>query len=136
MRRFRQVGYLIPALGTAIAVIAVLSAVALKVMDSKLSTSREETRVAREDLAAERQSRAGFEEASKSCTASVEALRRSADEARAAYDIRLATSRRETESVQGYVTELLSRGSPEGLDECRAVIKELDDEIDRRHPRS
>ena len=110
------------------------SGLALWWMDGKVEAANKRTTQAVEDRGKEEQSRKGFQSAATSCGASVVALRLENKKRDAVFQAGLARSRRQTADAEAALNTLLSAPRPPGLDECQATFKELDDEIDDRHP--
>ena len=105
-------------------------------LDGKVDKAQKEAQQIAKDLGKETTSRKGFEAAAAACTAGVEAVE--AEAARKVKDAERAAvvSRAATATAEITIRDILNRPRPQGLDECQATIKELDDEIDRRHPRN
>jgi len=126
---------MIQGLAIALALVIAGSGMALWWMDGKVEAANARAAQAREDRGKEEQSRKGFQSAATSCSESVAAMKL-ADEAKdKVYQTGLAQSRRQTADMESSLTLLLTAPRPAGLDECQATFKELNDEIDDRHPR-
>jgi hypothetical protein len=63
-----------------------------------------------------------------------EAKAAQARETQARQGFQAAGARSRTARTQTYIQSLLAAQRPAGLDECQAMQKELNDEIDHRHP--
>jgi len=126
---------MIQGLAIALALVISGSGMALWWMDGKVEAANARATTAVEGRAKEEQSRKGFESAATSCSASVAALKLADEERDKAYQASLAQSRRQTLDMEASLTLLLTAPRPAGLDECQATFKELNDEIDDRHPR-
>jgi hypothetical protein len=112
-----------------------VAGIAIKYLDSKVDAANERTAQAQAALGKEEQSRKGFQAAAGECSESVTKLQAAAKERDALYAKGLAGSRAKTTAAEAQIAALLSVRRPEGMSECDAMKKELDDEIDRRAAR-
>jgi hypothetical protein len=112
-----------------------VAGIAIKYLDSKVDAANERTAQAQAALGKEEQSRKGFEAAAGACSDSVSRLEREAKAQKAAFALRQEASKAQTASAEAQIAALLSKRRPEGMSECDAMKKELDDEIDRRAAR-
>lgn len=110
------------------------SAGAMWWLNAQAKTARSEATEAKAAQARETQARQGFQAAGAACSASVDAAKTRADAAEAALEAQAAAARSRTARTQTYIQSLLAAQRPAGLDECQAMQKELNDEIDHRHP--
>jgi len=122
------------ALAIALALVLAGSGTAIWYLDGKLTTANARASAAESSRAKEEQSRKGFEAAAITCGESVAKLKATADSIVRGYQNRLKASLAQTASAEALVATILSKDRPVGLDECAATKKELDDEIERRHP--
>lgn len=105
------------------------------VQDGKIEARDKTIQTLREDLGKETQARGQWQAQAGSCSASVDRLHNlAAKQAEAAQAAREGAQRARKEA-DDLVAEILTAPRPAGQDECQAMQKELDDEIDRRHPR-
>lgn len=127
---------IIVALGVTILLSWAGSGLAIAWLNGKVETAQKAEKEALAALAAEEQSRKGFQAAGIACSASVEAMAAEAAKRVAEHEAKLLASRKQTAAAESYVDQLLATPRAAGLDECQAMKKELDDEIDRRAARS
>jgi len=127
---------IVVALGVTIVLSWAGSGLAIAWLNGKVETAQKAEKKAVAALAAEEQSRKGFEAAGLACSASVERLEAEAEKRVLEHQAKLAASRKQTAAAESYVDQLLATPRASGLDECQAMKKELDDEIDRRAARS
>jgi hypothetical protein len=108
------------------------SGVAIWYLDGKVEAANGRATAAAAAQAKEEQSRKGFQAAGEACSASVELLERTAADAQTEANKRRAESQQLAAAVQGHINAMLNRPRQAGLDECQAIKRELDDEIDYR----
>ena len=112
-----------------------VAGIAIKYLDSKVDAANERAIQTEGARAKEEQSRKEFQVAAAACSESVTKLQAAAKERDALYAKGLAGSRAKTTAAEAQIAALLSGRRPEGMSECDAMKKELDDEIDRRATR-
>lgn len=125
---------LVLGLAAALAASLVASGAALWYLDGKVDAANEKARQAAEDYAAEKEARGQWQAAAGTCSAGTRELERQAKAAEEKYRQSQAGKAEAEKKLEDYVNGLLTAERPAGLDECQATRKELDDEIDRRHP--
>ena len=114
-------------IGLGVALLA--SGAAIWYLDGKVDKAQKEAQEAAAALGKEEQSRKGFQAAAASCSASVEALGDRAAKAEAAYAKGQGVSRGLSDAVQAHISAMINQPRPDGLSECQATLKELNDEI-------
>lgn len=124
--------YAVIGLAVALALTIAGSGMAIWYLDGKVEKAEKATRQAKEDLGREEQSRRQHEAAAVACSDSVEALARAGKAREDAFRQAMQVSRAATATAEKVINEVLTTTRPAGLDECGAMKKELDDEIDRR----
>lgn len=140
----RQFGFTIPValvapllsgLGVALALSWLGSGIALTYFRGQVTTLEGQVSELREAIGKEAQSRAQFQGAAAACTKSVNALLAEGEANRAAFLKGLPASQAATRQSNAIADRILSQLRPAGLDECQAMLKELNSEIDRRKGR-
>lgn len=126
--------YLVIGLAAGWALTIAGSSMAIWYLDGKVDKANTRATKAAEDLGKETTSRKNHEAAAAACNAGVEAV-----EAAAAQRVKNAekgavASRAATATAEITIREILTRPRDAGSTECQATLKELNDEIDRRHP--
>lgn len=111
------------------------SGAAIWYLDSKVEKADKKAQDARDALAKEQASRKTFEAAAGACSAGVDKLKAEADRKEKEHAANQAKSTQTTTIAMNTIQKILTAPRPQGMDECAAMKKELDDEIDRRHPR-
>lgn len=124
--------YLVIAMAAALVLSWTGAGLATWYLDGKAEAAEGRARAAQAALGAERQARETSNEVARACSASVGALQAAGRAAEERLESQKATSRQLTTSVQAHVQAMLNRPRDPGLDECQAMKKELDDEIDYR----
>ena len=128
--------YAVIGLSIALALSWAASGAAIWYLDGKVDKANEKAQEAAAALGKEEQSRQGFQAAAKSCSDSVADLEARATKAELAYAKGQGRSQALTGEVQGHITALLNRPRPEGLDECQATLRELNEEVAWRAERA
>lgn len=127
--------YLVIGLATALVLSWAGSGLAIWYLDRQVETARQDAQDARDALAKEQASRKTFEAAAGACSAGVDKLKAEADRKEKEHAASQAKSNQATTLALNTIQKILTAPRPPGMDECQAMKKELDDEIDRRHPR-
>lgn len=140
----KQLGFVIPAglviplvagLGVALLLSWAGSGLAVAYFKGQVSTLEGKVAELREAIGKESQSRAQFQASAAECSKSVSLLAAEGERNRKAFEKGLPASRSLSRLADEVADRILSQQRPAGLDECQAMLKELNDEIDRRKAR-
>lgn len=126
--------WVIVGLGVALALSWAGAGAAVWYLDGKLKAANEAKEAAIAALAKEEQSRKGFQASAASCTAGTAALEARAKAAEDRYAKQKGISDGLTAAVHGHIQAMLNRPRLPGEDECAAMKRLLNEEVDRRHP--
>ena len=122
--------YVIAAMG-----VALLGAlIAIKYLDAKVNRANDQRAAAVKALGEEQESRKQAEAAGKTCSDGVENLAKEGGAARDRALRAAKTAEAGRVAAEQEVQRLLAEHRPPGISEFDNTRKELDDEIDRRHP--
>ena len=127
--------YAVVALGAALLLSWAGSGVALWWLDAKLEAANKRAQEAGEARASEEQSRNGFQAAAGSCSASVARLAAAGEARDRLWAEQLGRSAAQREKAEGEAALILSGQRKAGEDECAAMKRGLDEEIDSRASR-
>lgn len=126
--------YVVLALVVLLASVSVAFYLDHKALGVELEKARSQVTDLTAALVREQQSRAAFQKTAESCSGSVARLVDEGKKREQWYSARLAASQKEKAAAEQAAREILTSQRPAGMSECDATNKELNDEIDRRHP--
>lgn len=112
------------------------SGAAIWYLDGKVEKANKNAQDARDAQVKEEASRKTFEAAAAACSAGVDEIKAAAEKKIKEHQAGQAKSQQATTTALNTIQSILTSQRPAGLDECQAMKKELDDEIDRRRPRN